>query len=313
MQWHHNWCDRVSNHQTHDRFPNRLFRRRSEKTSKLRVPGLCACNSPVTGEFPAQMASNAKNVSIWWRHHDSGPWWIWYFEWSVLSTYSMVVSFVTTHLKWICATVSQKDFNSTRYTWFNFQIFKPYCDINRPYSIELSSHIAWSCLISVIREKVAARETYCHASQVKSRIGQIYQSLAEPCLIYCTWLCGYAGSNFGYLAVYAEYWLGNLLFQNRKYQSAYCWHVDWLNINIVICPTPNISWCISFLTWLYTVGWSVMRCTYFIFCDETTTAKIYFRFSIYLSILDFIKIRYQMYHRVVCTHECLSQMERNVS
>ena len=27
-------------------------------------------NSPVTGEFPAQMASNAENVSIWWRHHE---------------------------------------------------------------------------------------------------------------------------------------------------------------------------------------------------------------------------------------------------
>ena len=23
-----------------------------------------------TGEFPTQMASNAENVSIWWRHHD---------------------------------------------------------------------------------------------------------------------------------------------------------------------------------------------------------------------------------------------------
>ena len=23
------------------------------------------------GEFPAQMASNAENVSIWWRHHES--------------------------------------------------------------------------------------------------------------------------------------------------------------------------------------------------------------------------------------------------
>ena len=23
-----------------------------------------------TGEFPAQMASDAENVSIWWRHHD---------------------------------------------------------------------------------------------------------------------------------------------------------------------------------------------------------------------------------------------------
>ena len=40
------------------------------KTSKLRVTGLCGENSPETGEFPAQMASNAENVSIWWRHHD---------------------------------------------------------------------------------------------------------------------------------------------------------------------------------------------------------------------------------------------------
>ena len=46
-------------------------RRRSKKTSKLRVTGLCAGNSPVTGEFPTQMASNAENVPIWWRLHDS--------------------------------------------------------------------------------------------------------------------------------------------------------------------------------------------------------------------------------------------------
>ena len=62
--------DSVSNHQPHDCLLNRLFRRRSKKTSKLRVTGLCAGNSPRTGEFPAQMASNAENVSIWWRHHD---------------------------------------------------------------------------------------------------------------------------------------------------------------------------------------------------------------------------------------------------
>ena len=37
-------------------------KRRSKKTSTLRVTGLCAENSPVTGEFPAQRASNAENV-----------------------------------------------------------------------------------------------------------------------------------------------------------------------------------------------------------------------------------------------------------
>ena len=40
-----------------------------KKTSKFHVAGLCEGNSPMTGEFPAQRASNAENVSIWWRHH----------------------------------------------------------------------------------------------------------------------------------------------------------------------------------------------------------------------------------------------------
>ena len=40
------------------------------KNSKLPVTGLCAGNSPVTDEFPAQMASNTENISIWWRHHE---------------------------------------------------------------------------------------------------------------------------------------------------------------------------------------------------------------------------------------------------
>ena len=70
LQWRHNGCDSVSNHQSHDCFLNRLFRRTSKKTSKLRITGLCAWNSPVAGEFPGQMASNAENVSIWWRQHD---------------------------------------------------------------------------------------------------------------------------------------------------------------------------------------------------------------------------------------------------
>ena len=71
LQWRHNGHGSVSNHQPHDCLLNRLFRRRSKKTLKLRVTGLCAGNSPRTGEFPAQMASYAENASIWWRHHDS--------------------------------------------------------------------------------------------------------------------------------------------------------------------------------------------------------------------------------------------------
>ena len=69
LRWRYNGRDSVSNHQPHDCFLNRLFRHRSEKTLKLCVTGLCVGNSPEAGEFPAQMASNAENVSIWWRHH----------------------------------------------------------------------------------------------------------------------------------------------------------------------------------------------------------------------------------------------------
>ena len=71
LRWRHNDQAGVSNHQPQGCLLNRLFRRQSKKTSKLRVTGLCARNSPGTGEFPAQMASYAENVSIWWRHHVS--------------------------------------------------------------------------------------------------------------------------------------------------------------------------------------------------------------------------------------------------
>ena len=69
LQWRHNGHDVVLNHQPHHRLLNRLFGCRSKKTSKLHVTGLCAVNSPGTGEFSAQMASNAEKASIWWRHH----------------------------------------------------------------------------------------------------------------------------------------------------------------------------------------------------------------------------------------------------
>ena len=72
LRWRYNGCDGIANHQPHHCLLNSLFGRRSKKTSKFRVTGLCAGNSPGTGEFPAQMPSNAENVSIWWRHHEKG-------------------------------------------------------------------------------------------------------------------------------------------------------------------------------------------------------------------------------------------------
>ena len=69
LQWRHNMHDGVSNHQPHDCLLNRLFRRRSKKTSQVpslafvrgihRWPVKSLHKGPVTRE----------NVSIWWRHH----------------------------------------------------------------------------------------------------------------------------------------------------------------------------------------------------------------------------------------------------
>ena len=61
LQWRNNRRDGVSNHRRDDCLLNRLFRCRSNKTSTFRVTGLCARNSPVTGEFLAQKASTAEN------------------------------------------------------------------------------------------------------------------------------------------------------------------------------------------------------------------------------------------------------------
>ena len=68
------WRDSVQNHRPHGCLLNRIFCRRSKKTSKLRLTGLCAGNSPGAGEFPAQTTRNAENVSIWWRHHVAMKW-----------------------------------------------------------------------------------------------------------------------------------------------------------------------------------------------------------------------------------------------
>ena len=64
LRWCHNACDGVANHLPHDCLLSCLFTRRSMKTSKLRVIGLCKGNSPVTSEFPAQRAITRKMCSF---------------------------------------------------------------------------------------------------------------------------------------------------------------------------------------------------------------------------------------------------------
>ena len=58
LQWRHDEREGVWNNRCPDGLHNRLFSSRSKKSSKLRITGLCEGNPPVTGEFPAQRASN---------------------------------------------------------------------------------------------------------------------------------------------------------------------------------------------------------------------------------------------------------------
>ena len=66
LQWRHTERHGVSKYRRLEHLLNRL--QIKEKT-KLRVNGLYEGNPPVTGGFPSQKASDAENVSIWWRHH----------------------------------------------------------------------------------------------------------------------------------------------------------------------------------------------------------------------------------------------------
>ena len=102
LRWRHNGHDGVSNHQPHDWLLNCSFRRRSRKTSNLRVTGLCVGNSQGTGEFPAQMTSNAENVPIWWRHHV--PWYgIYYNKHHISCWFCRIVCCVTSSFFYFAA------------------------------------------------------------------------------------------------------------------------------------------------------------------------------------------------------------------
>ena len=76
LQWRHNGHDGVSNHQPRHCLCSRIFRRKSKKNQSSALLSLCAWNSPAIGEFPAQMASNAENVYIWWRHRAQSMSWL---------------------------------------------------------------------------------------------------------------------------------------------------------------------------------------------------------------------------------------------
>ena len=81
LQWRHNGHDNISNHQPHDCLFNRLFRRRSKKTSKLSITGLCAGNSPGRVNSPHKWPVTRKMFPF----DDVIMFWIWTVSVKVIS------------------------------------------------------------------------------------------------------------------------------------------------------------------------------------------------------------------------------------
>ena len=67
--WRHNERDSVSNHRCLDGFTQPFVQVQIKESIKASRHWPVWEFSPVTGEFPAQRASNAVNVSIWGRYH----------------------------------------------------------------------------------------------------------------------------------------------------------------------------------------------------------------------------------------------------
>ena len=78
LRWRHNGRYSVSNHQHHDCLLNRLFRRRSKKSSTLRVTGLCVGNSPGPVNSPHKWTVTRKmfpfdDVIMLWECGNTAP------------------------------------------------------------------------------------------------------------------------------------------------------------------------------------------------------------------------------------------------
>ena len=62
------WCRQATSHYMSQCWP-RSLRHMASLGHKELIEKQSIFRSPVAVEFPAQIASNAENVSIWWRHH----------------------------------------------------------------------------------------------------------------------------------------------------------------------------------------------------------------------------------------------------
>ena len=126
LRWRHNDHDGVSNHQPHGCLLNRLFRRRSKKTSKLRVTGLCAGNSPGPVNPPHKGPVTRKMLpfdDVIMR---------WYHTWQ------------NTTVRWGTPNIHQPDY-----------IFITFANVLAPIGMQVCSK---TCLATVLIRSIFARE-----------------------------------------------------------------------------------------------------------------------------------------------------------
>ena len=123
---------------------------RSKKTSNLRVTGLCAGNSPGTGEFPAQMASNAETFSIWWRHHNGETLWA-------------KVFFGLRHSGWGC--IYRSFYFDYRCQYARLSAYKNVVNILVNITIDLSSLPLISMVIVTIPTLLIASPQFTHSQE----------------------------------------------------------------------------------------------------------------------------------------------------
>ena len=73
LQWRHNGRDGVSDHQPYHCLLNRLFMRRSKKTSNSASLAFVRGINRRPVNSPQKWPVTQKKVSIWWHHHDWNP------------------------------------------------------------------------------------------------------------------------------------------------------------------------------------------------------------------------------------------------
>ena len=172
-------------------------RRRSKKTSKLRVTGLCEKNSPVTGEFPSQRASNAEKfpfddvimhlqnfkairlflIQISWTRLDTWRWdvyWIIGYGNALLNYWFSLWSNYA-----ITGSTTQRNSNAETFPHLCFAAEAHYdrkdpCGVSSPYCRHRVSfyhilHFWWQASIAKSREKIGRVKPGPHYITLQSR------------------------------------------------------------------------------------------------------------------------------------------------